>query len=111
MNRAPVSKVSPPAEPDSNRPGETERENIPEKTVKRRAHFSYTPTSTSGGVPMVSADKTSSFPVEDEPMMMKEETLAAAVVTWRQSQGSRVKGQGGGAQVRKGQSWCTEAWR
>lgn len=43
---------------------------------------------------MISEDRMLSFPVEDEPAMMKDETLAAAVATERQSQGSRVKWRG-----------------
>lgn len=43
---------------------------------------------------MISVDKMLSFPLEDEPMMMKDETLAAAVATERQSQGSSGGGPG-----------------
>lgn len=109
MNRAPVSKVTPPAEPDSNQPGETKKK-YSRKTEEER-----------GGAVLLhphqhewrcSADLCGQdvvFPlVEDETMMMKDETLAAA----DRAPESGVEGSsGGGAQVRKGESWCTEAWR
>lgn len=79
MNRAPVSKVTPPAEPDSNQPGETKKK-YSRKTEEEGAvllHPHQQEWRCSGDL----LTKCCLFPVEDEPMMMKDETLAAAVVT------------------------------